>query len=194
MSKVLKTREQWLNRFMVASRPMFKSIGHPIPTNVRLSVGFTSHGSKGKRIGECWSAVSSKDNTFEIFVTPLLADTPRVAGVITHELIHAAVGLDKKHGKVFKKAALALGLQGKMTATTEGPAWEKWATPILKKIGKIPHAELVSMPRAASDSQNRHIKCECGCGIVFRMSRTTIDSLDAMRCPNPECDETVVTE
>lgn len=194
MSKVLKTREQWLNRFAAAAKPMFKAIGHPIPQNVRLSVGFTSKGSKGKRIGECWSAVSSKDNTFEIFVTPMLADSERVAGVITHELIHAAVGLDKKHGKVFKKAALALGLEGKMTATTEGPDWNKWARPILKSIGKIPHAELQCVPRAASESQNRHIKCECGCGIVFRMARTTIDGLEVIRCPDPSCEDEVVTQ
>lgn len=194
MSK-LKTREQWLNRFMVASRPQFKKIGHPIPDNVRLSVGFPSRGVRSKAIGECWSAVSSKDNTFEIFVSPILADTPRVADVITHELVHAAVGLDKKHGAVFKKAALALGLEGKMTATTAGPEWEKWAKPILKKIGKIPHAELkFNSDRAPSDSQNRHIKCECKCGIVFRMSRKTIDSLKKIRCPKPDCNGKVVTE
>lgn len=194
MSK-LKTREQWLNRFMVAARPKFKEIGHPIPDNVRLSVGFTSKGAKSKRIGECWSAISSKDNTFEIFVTPLLADSPRVAGVITHELVHAAVGLDKKHGAVFKKAATALGLEGKMTATTEGPKWDKWAKPILAKIGKIPHAELqFAENRAPSDSQNRHIKCECECGIVFRMSRTAIDEIETLRCPRPRCGGEVVTQ
>ena len=185
------TREEWLNAFTKRAAPFFEDAGYPIPDNVRMSVGFPSTGRRGKRIGECWSSSASKDEVFEIFIHPTLDESSRVAGVLTHELVHAAVGLDKKHGPVFKGCATALGLEGKMTATTEGPKFHEWAGPILDVLGPIPHGELDSMTtnRPPSDSKNRHIKCECGgCGLKFRMSRTSIESIEAMRCPNAFCD------
>lgn len=184
------TREEWLNAFAKRAAPQFEEAGYPIPSNVRMSVGFPSTGRKGKRIGECWASSCSKDETFEIFIHPTLAESTRVAGVLTHELVHAAVGLDQKHGPVFKGCATKLGLEGKMTATTEGEAFHKWAGPILDVLGPIPHGELDSMGtgRAPSESRNRHIKCECACGVKFRMSRTTIEAMEGIRCPDTFCD------
>lgn len=184
------TREEWLNAFAKASIPHFEEKGYQVPGNIRMSVGFPSTGRKGKRIGECWSSQASKDEFHEIFIHPTLDDSSRVAGVLTHEIVHAVVGLDKKHGPVFKKCATAMGLEGKMTATTEGHEWHQWAGPIIDRLGPIPHGQLDSMVtnRAPSDSQNRHIKCECACGIKFRMSRSTIEGIDAMRCPDMACD------
>ena len=88
------------------------------------TIGFTSAGQRGKRIGECWSDLASADGAFEIFIVPGIDDAARIAGILTHELVHAAVGLKAGHGAVFAKAARALGLEGKMTATTEGPEWD----------------------------------------------------------------------
>lgn len=187
-------RENWLNKFTKASSRHFVKAGFPLPGKVRCSIGFTSKGMKAKRIGECWSDLSSKDKTFEIFIVPTIDDSSRIADILTHELVHAAVGHDKKHGKVFKKCATTLGLTGKMTATEAGPDWHVWADPILEKLGPMPHAGLTDMkapPRPPSDSANRHIKCECTCGVIFRTSRKVLSNIVDLRCPNADCDGAV---
>jgi len=146
---------------------------------------------KGKAIGECWGAGASKDGTFEIFLHPGRADTAEVATTLTHELVHAAVGLDAKHGPRFRKAAVALGLTGKMTTTTHGPDWFAWAQPIIDEIGPLPHAALegrVSSSRGPAQ-KNRHLKLTCNsCGISLRGTRKQIESVAYLQCVNPECD------
>lgn len=45
-------REAWLNAFAERAAPYFAAAGAAIPDNVRISIGFTSGGNRGKRIGE----------------------------------------------------------------------------------------------------------------------------------------------
>ena len=108
------TREQWLNAFAKASRKHFKRIGAKLPTNVRISIGFTSGGARAKAIGQCWSHKASADQTFEIFIVPALDDASRIADILTHELVHVAAGIKAGHGHAFRKIATALGLEGKI--------------------------------------------------------------------------------
>lgn len=198
MTAQFKTREEWMNAFAKRCRPKFDEVGYPLPENIRFSIGFPSAGAKGKAIGECWTSTASKDGQFEIFVSPFMGDTSRIADIQVHEMVHAAVGLDKKHGPIFKKCATAVGLEGKMTATVAGPEFHKWAGPIIDKLGPIPHAELSGMTNGKKQDKNRHIKCKCNeCELIFRMSRKSIDSIDmelGLRCPNPTCDGMVEVE
>lgn len=190
----IDTREAWLNRFIEAAKPQFEAAGYPIPANVRVSIGFPSAGRRGKAIGECWGTVSSKDGHFEIFIRPSLDNSSRIADVLTHELIHAAVGLDEKHGKVFKQLAIALGLEGKMTATVAGPKWHAWADPILKQIGPMPGAALADMRTIQKKQTTRMIKCECDtCGLIFRAARKTLMGRD-LHCPDADCDGMIMIE
>jgi hypothetical protein len=187
----IATREGWLNAFTAAARPHFARVGAPLPVRIRMAVGFTSKGSRGKRIGECWGTSSSADQSFEIFIVPSLADSARVADVLTHELVHAAAGLAAGHGPRFRRVATALGLTGKMTATTAGPDWFVWAQPILDRLGPIPHAALAGGVTAGPPKQrSRHIKRTCGeCGFTFRVAQCWIDgAAGALRCPDPGCD------
>lgn len=187
------TREEWLNAFAAHTRPYFEDAGHPLPDNIRMSVGFSSKGNKGKRIGECWSDTASADKTFEIFIVPGLHKVEEIAATLTHELVHVAVGLEAKHGPVFKKCATALGLVGKMTATTGGDDWVKWALPILEVLGPIPHAQLGrgggGETSAPKEQKGRNIKVECDtCGFTFRTTQKWIDAADGiMNCPAHSC-------
>lgn len=183
----ITSREDWLNAFIRLARPQCEAVGFPVPTKVRASVGFTSKGLKGKRIGECWSKDCSDDAAFEIFITPSLqSSAARVADILTHELVHAAVGLADGHGKQFRKCATALGLQGKMTATTAGPLWHQWADPLLKKLGPLPGADLRGGSSSGPKKQTtRMIKLSCECGWTCRTARSNIE--DDMQCPLPGC-------
>ena len=179
-----KTREEWLTRFTEAARPYFKQHGHPLPKKVRCSVGFASKGARSSTIGECWYASASSDGINEIFIVPSLQDNAsRIADVLTHELCHAALPQGEGHGKRFKYLATALGLTGKMTATTAGPAWHAWADPILKELGKFPGAKLGGSLEGGKKKQTtRMIKLACDyCDWTCRTTASHIH--DAMRCP-----------
>ncbi len=181
------TREQWLNAFIEASRPQFDLAGAPLPAKVRASVGFTSHGGRGKRIGECWSDVASTDGHFEIFLKPSIVGDARMADILTHELCHAAAGLDAGHGKAFKRVATALGLGGKMTSTIALEGWYAWALPILDALGPMPYANMTGGQSTAKPKQKTNlIKCECDtCGFTARVTRKWIS--DDMQCPDRAC-------
>jgi hypothetical protein len=112
-------REAWLHAVAASLAEPFKRFGHPIPAKVRLTCGFPSVrgiAAKNQRIGECCSNTRSGDDHFEIMVSPVIADSIRVAGVLPHELIHASVGVEHGHKGPFRQMAKTLGLEGKMTA------------------------------------------------------------------------------
>jgi hypothetical protein len=146
MENTFKHREAWLHAAIDAKRPIFAKHSATIPSNIRVSCGFPSvagrSGLKRQTIGECWPASASKDGSWEILVSPTLAEPMRVLGVLAHEVIHATVGLEVGHRGAFKRLALAIGLTGKMTATTEGEEFIRTFTPVLDNLGPYPHAEL----------------------------------------------------
>lgn len=180
-----KTREAWLQGFIEAARPAFNATGASIPRNTRVAVGFTSAGKRGTRIGECWTDQASDDGHFEIFITPSQGDASRIADILTHELIHASVGLEAKHGPEFKAIATALGLEGKMKATTASDRWRAWAEPILEALGPIPHASLHSgLSTGRPKQKTALLKLECGhCGWLARVTLKHIDPYDFLSCP-----------
>lgn len=178
-----QTREEWLNFVMDETRPAFKSYGAPLPVKVRLSVGFTSTGDRGKRIGECWSPLASGDKHAEIFIKPDQDDAVRVAGILVHELVHAAVGNEHGHKAPFKKVAVAFGLEGKMTATTEGAAFKTYIAPILKRAGPLPHKRLDAMRSPRKKQGSRLLKAECEeCGYTVRVTAKWLDAAGAPYC------------
>lgn len=180
MPKQFETREEWLNFITDEVRPVFAEVGAPLPDDVRMAVGFTSTGYRSRSIGECWDATVSGDKHFEIFIKPDQDDAMRVAGILVHELAHAAVGIKHGHKAPFKRVAVALGLEGKMTATTEGAAFVKMMAPILKKAGPLPHKKLKAYSIRKKQS-TRLLKCECEeCGYTVR---TTAKWLEAAGTP-----------
>lgn len=185
-----ETREAWMNAFAQATRSAFEAAGFPLPATVRVSIGWPSGGRRSKAIGECFPHGWSKDKHFEIFIHPgQQSNSSRVADILTHELVHAAVGLDAKHGPRFRKCAKALGLVGKMTATLAGPDWHAWADSILADMGPMPGADLgyFSQKKKAA---TRLLKVECdSCGIIARVTKKVVDQCDGlMRCLDHDCD------
>ncbi len=148
------TREQWLAKLTTQLQPLFERAGYTIPPNVRSSCSFPSKSAtsrKNRRIGECWTDSASDDGTFEVFVSPTIADPMRVAGILAHELVHAAVGLACGHKGEFRRCAVGIGLTGPMTATSEGEVFTAFVAPLLAKLGAYPHAVL----HASNSAKNR---------------------------------------
>lgn len=191
------TREEWLNAFIDRARPVFEAANAPLPINVRVAVGFTSRGVRGTRIGEVWSDSASEDGHFEIFVKPTLDGAARICDVLTHELVHAAVGLAAGHGMAFKRVALAVGLQGKMTATTASADWYKWALPIIEELGPLPYGALSTEGYSSARKKQRTalLKVECpSCGWLARVTSKHIDQHSHLNCPVPDCVGQLIVE
>jgi len=198
------TREAWLTEGINALRPHFQDAGgdkpgrrgehdYTVPENVRVTCGWPSKGAlarKNQRIGECWSDHASKGKMFEMFISPSLAAPDEVLAVLTHEIVHATVGLKAKHGKLFKRCALAVGLVGKMRATTAGPELAKALDKIAAQLGPYPHQELQGMTTGEKKQGTRLIKAECDvCGYTVRVTRKWLDAAGAPLCPTPDCDQ-----
>lgn len=179
------TREEWLNKVAERMAPWYADLGSPLPA-FRVSIGFPSQGKRGKTIGQCWDGVASKDKHCEIFLRPDLDDPMVLAATLAHELIHAAIGCQAKHGKAFKRIAVAIGLEGKMTATTASPDFLVAVEPILAAVGPVPHGRLnfASAVTSGPPKQGtRMIKVECSdCGYTVRTTRKWLD-IGAPRCP-----------
>ena len=187
-------REAWLNAVACGMAPLFEAMGAPLPDRIRVAIGFTSTGRKGRSIGECWDNRRSADGHFEIFIRPDLAHAPdampmQIAAILAHELVHAAVGIAAGHGKAFKRIAVGLGLAGPMRATTPGEGFVAVATPILDTVGALPHVRLDSggQSTAPKKQTTRLLKCECGtCGYTVRTARKWLDRAGAPLCPAPD--------
>ena len=103
------TREQWLQQAILSLTPLFKEKGYAVP-KCHVSCGFASTDVKRGHIGQCWSTKASTDKVNQIFISPALSDSVQVLDTLMHELVHAVDDCENKHGPVFKKMALKLGI------------------------------------------------------------------------------------
>lgn len=159
----------------------------------RVGVGFTSKGARSSRIGECWAPTCTTDKVCELFIHPRLADEVEVAATLAHELVHAAVGVEAKHGPKFKRVALALGLQGKMTATTAGQRFKDRIEAVLEEVGPYPHGALraAGVTSTGPKQTTRMLKCECpDCGYLVRTTAKWLE-VAVPRCPVDETEMAV---
>ena len=156
-----------------------KEAGVKIPRKVKVSCGFPITSprptTKGQAVGECHSTTVSSGGYSELFISPVKSDSLEVLGILAHELIHASDDNKSKHRGYFRKTALAIGLTGKMTATTIGDELKPKVKAIIKKLGKYPHAAIDISGRKKQST--RLIKVECiKCDTTWRCSRSAIES------------------
>lgn len=201
MPNKFNTREEWLNFVANELRPVYKAAGHPIPAKVRFAVGFCSTGERGNRIGECWYPEASGDKSVEIFIKPDQDDPITVAGILAHELVHAAVGPGHGHGRVFKKACTALGLEGKPAQMLPSEATYKTVLGlIVTKAGPLPHKKMTAFTNGKKKQTTRLLKAACeDCGYTVRVTSKWLEAAGApycgvrshgrMICEEPEGDE-----
>jgi len=176
-----KTREEWLLALTDMVRPLFKEAGAELPARLRVSCGWpSSRGlatptAKSRTIGQCWPTELSNDGTPEVFVSPYVADSLDVAAVLVHELVHVADNCKNGHGTPFKRIAVKLGLEGRMTATHAGEALKKRLAAMVEIVGTYPHA---SLDRSQLKKQGtRMVKVECPeCGYVVRTTAKWIET------------------
>jgi len=170
-------REEWLTKLMHNLLPLFEeakpwsTTGHK---KWRVSCSFPGGGTARKRIGECWSEKNSESGYTEIFISPVLSKKDQVDHVLVHEMVHASVGVEHGHRAPFAKLARAIGLEGKMTATTAGAELRKRLNAITSKMPAYPHGALSLSGRKKQST--RLIKLACpDCGYVVRTTNKWIE-------------------
>ena len=182
---MMPSREDWLGRLVDALRPTFAELGNPLPERIRVSCGWPSRSAlsgKAKRIGEAWSQRCSADGAHETFLSPVLADPMEVGATLVHELVHHAVGVQAGHKGPFRKLATAVGLVGKMTATTAGKELQARLHALTEQLGQYPHATLTGGDGRKKQS-TRMLKVACpDCGCIVRMTRQWLDQVGAPTC------------
>jgi hypothetical protein len=194
MSAVFAYREEYLHELVAELRPLFAAIDVELPA-VRCSCSFAYRG--GQRVlGQCWPAAMAADGVAQIKITPLRDEAVEVAGILVHELIHAArpgVG----HRKPFRDIAILIGLIGQMRSTVPGPALTKQLTDLTARLGPYPHARLDPGARLGGSGGDemqpddvpakqttRLIKVACpACAYPARVTRVWIERMGPPICP-----------
>ncbi len=175
-----KTREEWLMALVAKLLPRYQAVAGGTPPKVRVSVGQTSN---KKAIGECWHAEASADRTREIFIRPDQHDPVEVADTLAHELVHAFMPPDAKHGPKFKRFGLVVGLVGKPSEMGAGPELKAELTVMCKELGAFPHAKL-TMLRLVKKQTTRLKKVLCAeTGYTVRVTRQWLDMFGTPICP-----------
>lgn len=177
------TREAWLMDAVPSLVALLDQAGAPAFPAPLVSVGFPLGVRKGggKAIGQCWT-LQNQDRA-HVFVHPCLDDPIRVLDVLLHELIHAAVGCAHGHRGPFASVARAIGLDGRLTATTASPALRTRLAAIVARVGVYPHRALdpeqIERTRRKQGTRMRKYVCPA-CGQILRAAT---DSLEVLCTP-----------
>lgn len=151
-----KTREEWLMEARdELSKTFFTKPSRRLPPTA-VSCGIPA--GSPKAIGQCWAADLSDEKVTEIFVCPSQDDPMMVIGILLHELVHAAVGVDAQHGKDFVRVARAVGLEGPAKHCLPDEACKKRLEPILERLGAYPHKKLKKTKEKVKKPQKKRVK------------------------------------
>lgn len=174
----IRTREEWLIQAVAMLSRIFEAQGFTVPP-VRISVGWP--GAKSRKglhstIGQCWNAHSAKDGVQQIFISPKLDNPTEILAVIMHELVHAVDGCKNSHKAPFKRIALLVGLEGKMTTCTAGATLKAVFPKVIEALGTYDHAALDPGKTAGRVQTNKHLKITCvACGFASRATAKQLD-------------------
>lgn len=181
-------REAWLTQFANAwIWPLLEKHEGVKPRLWRVSVGFPKGSRGGKHaIGQCWDPGSSGDSAYEIFISPELAALDAV-DTLVHEAVHASVGIKAGHKAPFKRLALAVGLEGKMTSASAGPALKILLATWVTAMPPFPGAPLSVVKAGGSKPGSRLLKASCqGCEYTVRVTAKWL-AVGIPHCPNQDC-------
>jgi hypothetical protein len=179
-------REEWLHQgYKELGNSVFKLVNVELPDDVKVSCGWASSGGASRNqttIGQCFARRVSDSKVNEIFISPKLDDPIHVLDVLAHELIHAFDDCKSGHRGQFKRVAVAIGLEGKMTSTHAGEVLKEKLQAIAQKIGEYPHAKL-DYTKQLKKQSTRMIKVACNeCEFSYRTSQKNIDNMENKTC------------
>ena len=183
MTAIKLDREAWLTE---AAQFILDDIIAPHATlpaaPYRISIGFPS-GRPSKVLAQCWKMEASADQVNEIFVSPTVDDSIEILAALAHELIHYSDNCNSGHQNHFARVARAIGLEGKLTATTAGAALARQLAGYVELLGDIPHGKLDASLSGKPKQTTRMLKVTCDkCDFAFRATQKNIDLMEFFEC------------
>lgn len=166
-----ENREEWL---VNVGQYMAETIlqGVPVPEDWRVSCGWAP-GSRKNTLGVCLMRSESEAAVNEIFISPHISDSLTAAGILLHELIHAADDGRSGHRGDFAKWARMAGFRSPLTELHPSETLRGHLEEVVSVWGDYPHAAIVR--RDVKKQTTRMLKVECGdCHLVFRASREAL--------------------
>ena len=185
------SRESWLKAATAMLRPHFSQCGYDIPEKMRFAIAFPSTGRKSRRVGELWHSVTSGDESYELIIRADIAEPVEVLSVLVRELVHSVVPVDAGHGKLYKEAALKIGLTGKMREAVPSPLLLPLLAEIADALGPLPHAKLdiengptaIARPKKQRARLLKATCTELNCGYTVRITSKWVKDLGPPLCP-----------
>jgi hypothetical protein len=187
------TREEWLTKAarMIRAELVDQLTDLTTDRDIKISIA----PMRSKRLGECWpSSRSPVDHKNEIFISAHNDDSMVVLETTTHELLHAYDDCKSGHKGAFARAARAIGLEGKLTATHAGEKLKNTLGEYVELLGDIPHSALTHANKDKGRNNNKLVCDDCGfkanlsakwanqtgdgfqCPVCFRHTTRTITS------------------
>lgn len=176
-------RETWLENAsaLIAEWATERGVDLPkVPVSVGFPLGRARPSAKGgaHTIGQCH--YTATDGVPQVYISPVLHEGPRVLDVLAHELIHAALP-DAGHRAPFTRAARALDLQGKPSATVAGDEFKEQAAGWMTTLGDYPHAAIDLTAIKKQTTRMLKVECPC-CGYTVRTTQKWLD-MGTPACP-----------
>lgn len=148
-------REDWLARAVQKIEAyVFRPLELKMPEKWCITCGWAK-GASTRAIGVCIDPVCAKDGTTHLFIMPTQDQPFRILGTITHEMIHAIVGVKEQHKGRFKDVVAMLQFSKPLTqsAPVEGTPVYAALEAIMAELGPYPHAAVVPRPKPSKPPQ-----------------------------------------
>ena len=185
MAPINSTRELWLERAVKKLIPLVlkANADADIPA-MRVSVGWPGGKTGLRASGQCWAPEAASDGVAQIFISPVLDDEIRVLSTLLHEMVHAIDRNKSGHTGAFRKLAVAVGLEGRMTATTPNDELVAFLKVVAESLGAYSHAKLTpSMGKGPSRNTSMQ-KAYCPTtGYTVRVANKWLAMYGAPTCP-----------
>lgn len=184
----METREAYLTSLIEKLRPVFLASGYPLPEGVtlRVSCSFPSRRALSSQptVGQCWGGEATEDGSVHLLISPVLSDPVEIAATLVHELVHAAIGVDAKHGPLFTRAMKAVGLEGKPTHTVASETLKVDLQRLVDSLGDYPHAAIKPKALESKRQTNRQLKVSCSQDdYILRGAKKTLVEKGIPNCP-----------
>ena len=149
-----------------------------------ISVGAPLAGDRKGRVGGVCYYQSDKPD--QIYISPRYDRDVDILRVLLHEIIHVAAP-EAGHKGLFRKIALAVGLEAPMKSTPASPVLLKELEALAQELGPFPHQALGGGGKTGDKKKKqstRLIKVTCKmCDYNVRMTKKWIEELGPPACP-----------
>jgi hypothetical protein len=167
------TRESWLAAAVALVRPRVETFaGASLPARIRIACGFPSTFTRSGTLAECWADTESADSTFEVLISPTLADPVQVLAQVLGAIAHTAPGAMSPTSNTYTALAADLGLcpVGDTWRQVQGAEdFSATYSSALYELGAYPHAPILTGTKKTQST--RMLKATCPtCGYTVRLS------------------------